>query len=186
MYVFLVVLLIFIFLAWFYRKPIISDGIKEDDVISPASGEIADILVIDGITKRAVYRMGILDNHKQINPTPGKVISVNRSRDGTYKLVLRSTTNKVITENVSVTTTFAVSPDDWLYTISQYAGFFAWRIRNYLEKVRAGTPCARGKIIGLIAFSSAVTFEFPANRIKLCINKGDKVKVGQVIGKIMH
>ena len=167
--------IVFAFMVYFFLNPErIPDETGDDVIISPADGEIIEIIE----TKEPFFtnknmikisiRLGLLDNHIQRSPIEG-ILKESKYLHGEF-LALSSTKaselneqNRTLFENnkMSVVT-------------NQIAGFITRRIVNFKNEGHISLS----ERYGMIMFGSQVDIYIPKN-INLKVIVGEKVKAGE-------
>ncbi|HJN56520.1 MAG TPA: phosphatidylserine decarboxylase [Candidatus Woesearchaeota archaeon] len=190
----IVVLLLIIFLLNFYRDPKRKIP-KGDNILSPADGKVIGILKfkqdkvrvnkglfgkIETLAKDIAKEcyvisifMSVFDVHVNRAPIDGKIISVKHEKGKFFaaydlKKSLQNEKNEVIIKNNKV----------GKVKVIQIAGFLARRV---VCKVNKNEKVIKGRRIGKIVLGSQVTLILPANKVKLKVRVGQKVKAGSTI-----
>jgi phosphatidylserine decarboxylase len=176
----LIVILICLFLAYFFRCPIpklIRDN--EDVVYSPAYGRVMKIKYLKNDTVFIAIFLSPADIHYQFAPINGTVQRVTFDYTGEFQLAYHANKSdeneKCITE---------IRNRHGLFTVYQIAGFVVRRISNYLVPSKS---VVTGERMGLIKFGSRVDMILPrASLLKLEVKEGDRVDgTNSVIGRYM-
>ena len=161
-----VLALIALFVAWFYRDP--DREIHDAGLLSPADGKVS-VIREDGDQLRVGVYMGPLDVHVNRAPLPGTVERVEHEPGG-HALAF----SKDSEHNERLRIGFG----EW--TVVLIAGAFARRITPYIE---SGESVERGQRIGHIAFGSRADVILPPeyDRTALEVTEGDRVIAGESV-----
>jgi phosphatidylserine decarboxylase len=184
----------------FWRTPIRKIKVKENEIISPADGNVIYInkieagnipvsikkgrsLLLNELTKTDLletpcWLIGInmtpFDVHKNCSPIKGKII-LNEHFNGKF-LSLKEADALVENER----NTYVIENDKLKIGVVQIASRLVKRIDTY---VKPGQQVEQGEWIGMIRFGSQVDVILPAN-INICLIIGQQVYAGiTIIGK---
>jgi phosphatidylserine decarboxylase len=171
--------LVFGFVLYFFRDPVrkIPEGIKDNEVLSPADGKVMMIEEIEENTflKSKAKMIGIflspLNVHVNRIPVSGKVEYFQYIK-GDYIVAFdhKSSQRNERTE-------IGITNPKFKLMFKQIAGFVARRI---VCGLRVGSNVVRGEKFGMIKFGSRVDIIMPLNTIiKVSVNQ--KVKGGETI-----
>lgn len=175
----LVLLLLTLFVAFFFRDPDRTALAGDHFILAPADGRI--VTVEEHIQKEPFLttpatRIGIfmspLDVHVNRVPVTGKVVSV-QYQPGKFRPAFAATAAEVNEQN-------AVTIEDARgrrFVLVQVAGILARRI---VCAVKDGDRVHRGDRYGMIMFGSRVDLYCPAE-VKLNVQVGQRVKAGETV-----
>lgn len=172
-------ILIFAFTLFFFRDPVrhLPDGIKDNEIVSPADGRVMIIEEIDEsiFLKSRARLIGIflspLNVHINRVPVSGKVEYFNYVK-GDYVVAF----DKKSSER-NERTVIGLSAGSYRILFKQIAGFVARRI---VCNVRAGDNLRKGEKFGMIKFGSRMDVIVPEESlIKVSVNQ--KVKGGLTV-----
>jgi phosphatidylserine decarboxylase len=175
----LISMLIFAFTIYFFRDPIrhLPDGIKENEIVSPADGKVMLIEEIDEniFLKSRAKLIGIflspLNVHINRIPVSGKVEYFNYIR-GDYIVAFDEKSSER-----NERTLIGVTAINYRVLFKQIAGFVARRI---VCSIREGDDIRKGEKFGMIKFGSRMDVIVPENSlIKVSVN--EKVTGGETI-----
>ena len=177
-YVGLLLLLVALFMAFFFRDPKRVPPSDPDVVVSPADGRVTRIESAAGQanspTLVSIF-LSPLDVHINRAPIPGKIVDVVYS-PGKF---LMATNEKASTVNEQNALT--IQGEKITVVCKQIAGILARRIVCWKH---AGDRLNLGERFGMIKFSSRTDVLLPAN-VKVTVAEGDRVRGGvTVIGRI--
>ena len=180
------ILLVYGFIAFFFRNP--RRKLPEDVtlLVSPADGTVRDITVVEdfdqapfeGKALRIGIFLSVLSVH--VNRTPADLQVVSKHyREGRY---LDARSAECVKENEAMTIAGEASAAGIKFpmAIRQISGAIARRI---VCPVEPGTEIARGTIYGMIKFGSRTELYLPADddRFEVQVKVGDKVQSGTSI-----
>ena len=183
------ILLVYGFIAFFFRNP--RRKLPEDVtlLISPADGTVRDITVVEdfdqapfeGKALRIGIFLSVLSVH--VNRTPADLQVVSKHyREGKY---LDARNPDCARENEAMTIAGKASCEGKTFpmAIRQISGAIARRI---VCPVEPGTLLKRGKIYGMIKFGSRTELYLPVDdNFEILVKPGDKVSGGSsVIAKL--
>lgn len=163
--------LLLLFLLYFHRQNCIKKNINNNEIVSPASGEILGVKLHNNIYTISIY-LNVFDHHIQYVPINGYVKSVQH-KSGIFKpafLLEKTEFNEKMTTIIST-----VIGD---VKIEQIAGQFAKSIYNFNQK---NDYIKKQNKLGIITFGSRVNIYLPANKIKILVKKGDTLSAGNTI-----
>ncbi len=171
--------LLFGFVLYFFRDPvrILPEGLKDNEIISPADGKVMMIEEIEENTflKSKAKLVGIflspLNVHVNRIPVSGKVEYCQYIK-GSYIVAFdhKSSQRNERTE-------IGITNPKFKILFKQIAGFVARRI---VCNLRAGTNVKRGEKFGMIKFGSRVDVIMPVNAVvKVSVNQ--RVTGGETI-----
>jgi phosphatidylserine decarboxylase len=166
------ILVLVLFLMMFYRQPQLNvQSSNHSIVFAPASGKIQQIAKQpDGSIHIAIF-LSPLDQHYQVAPICGTVVSQIYDQNGRFELAYELTKAH---DNEKMITT--IDTKYGLMTVTQIAGYLVRRISSY---VKQGQSLTSGELIGRIAFGSRVDIQIPnARYFQLTVQEGQKVDAG--------
>lgn len=171
--------LLFGFVIYFFRDPVrrLPDGIKENDVISPADGKVMMIEELDEnkFLKSRAKMIGIflspLNVHVNRVPVSGKVELFEYIK-GDY---IAAFDHKSSERNER--TIIGIANPKFKVLFRQIAGFVARRI---VCSLRTGDNAVRGEKFGMIKFGSRVDVILPVNSI-IRVSVNQRVTGGETI-----
>ena len=177
-YVGLLLLLVALFMAFFFRDPKREPPNDPDVVVSPADGRITRIESAAGQanspTLISIF-LSPLDVHINRAPIPGKIIDVVYS-PGKFLMATNENASAVNEQNA-----LTIQGEKITVVCKQIAGILARRIVCWKH---AGDRLNLGERFGMIKFSSRTDVLLPAN-VKVTVAEGDRVRGGiTVIGRI--
>jgi len=171
-----VVLLVFV--AYFFRLPRYSIGdVKEDNIISPASGKIVAIEKVNETEyfkdKRIQVSIFMSPANVHVNWSPiNGIVKYLKYHPGNYLVAWHP---KSSTQNERFTT--VIGNDGVEVLVRQIAGKVARKIENYLKE---GESVIKGMELGFIKFGSRVDVFLPLDAT-VEVNLNQKVNVGKTI-----
>jgi phosphatidylserine decarboxylase len=172
---FFVVLLIFT--LYFFRDPERNTQVNENNIISPADGEICLITRIqhDSILNSEAVQVSIfmspLNVHVNRIPMSGKII-FKKYIQGEFHVAYE---DKASEKNEQ--TLIYIENEKYKIGVKQIAGYIARRIVNNLK---IGDIVSQGERYGMIKFGSRLDVIVPVST-KILVKKGDKVAAGETI-----
>ena len=177
-YVGLLLLLVTLFMAFFFRDPKREPPNDPDVVVSPADGRVTRIESAAGQanspTLISIF-LSPLDVHINRAPIPGKIIDVVYS-PGKFLMATNEKASAVNEQNA-----LTIQGEKITVVCKQIAGILARRIVCWKH---AGDRLNLGERFGMIKFSSRTDVLLPAN-VKVMVAEGDRVRGGiTVIGRI--
>lgn len=179
----LISLILLGFVISFFRLPRYTMGnVKEDNIISPASGKIVAIETVDESEYFKDKRIQVsvfmspANVHVNWNPMDG-IVKYLKYHPGDYLVAWHP---KSSTQNERFTTVIGNEGFDIL--VRQIAGKVARKIENYLKE---GESVIKGKELGFIKFGSRVDIFLPLHA-KIEVSLNEKVDVGKTIIAIIN
>ena len=179
-YVGLLLLLVALFMAFFFRDPRREPPIDPNVVVAPADGKVTRVVALDENSDRSPTLVSIflspLDVHINRAPIPGTI------RDVVYspgKFLMATNKNASIVNEQNVLT---IQNDRITVVCKQIAGILARRIVCWKK---TGDDLTLGERFGLIKFSSRTDVVLPPN-VSVTVSEGQRVRGGvTVIGRIL-
>jgi len=177
-YVGLLLLLLALFMAFFFRDPKREPPSDPDVVVSPADGRITRIESAAGQanspTLISIF-LSPLDVHINRAPIPGKIVDVVYS-PGKFLMATNEQASVVNEQNA-----LTIQGEKITVVCKQIAGILARRIVCWKH---TGDRLNLGERFGMIKFSSRTDVLLPAN-VKVTVAEGERVRGGiTVIGRI--
>ena len=177
-YVGLLLLLLALFMAFFFRDPQREPPSDPDVVVSPADGRVTRIESAAGQanspTLISIF-LSPLDVHINRAPIPGKIIDVVYS-PGKFLMATNEKASVVNEQNA-----LTIQGEKITVVCKQIAGILARRIVCWKH---TGDRLNLGERFGMIKFSSRTDVLLPAN-VKVTVTEGERVRGGiTVIGRI--
>jgi phosphatidylserine decarboxylase len=176
-YVGLLLLLIALFMAYFFRDPKRVPPSDPDVVVSPADGRVTRIELAGpagGPTLISIF-LSPLDVHINRAPIPGKIVDVVYS-PGKFLMATNEKASLVNEQNA-----LTIQGEKITVVCKQIAGILARRIVCWKN---TGDRLNLGERFGMIKFSSRTDLLLPAN-VKITVAEGQRVRGGiTVIGRI--
>jgi phosphatidylserine decarboxylase len=177
-YVGLLLLLVALFMAFFFRDPNREPPNDPDVVVSPADGRVTRIESAAGQanspTLISIF-LSPLDVHINRAPIPGKIVDVVYS-PGKFLMATNEKASAVNEQNA-----LTIQGEKITVVCKQIAGILARRIVCWKH---TGDRLNLGERFGMIKFSSRTDVLLPAN-VKVTVAEGDRVRGGiTVIGRI--
>lgn len=166
------------FVLWFFRDPERRSSDSDSALISPADGEVVEIMtaqepdhVKGPVTKISIF-MSVVSVHVNRAPCDAEVVWV-KPMDGTFLNAMRAESGL---ENVR--TLIALRrPDGSPLLVKQIAGLIARRI---ICPLKPGDRLLRGQRFGMIKFGSRVEVFIPQDKpFEPQVRLGQMVKAGQ-------
>jgi phosphatidylserine decarboxylase len=177
-YVGLLLLVVALFMAFFFRDPKRTPPNDTDVVVSPADGRVTRIEsppAQTGAPTLISIFLSPLDVHINRSPIPGKIVDVVYS-PGKFLMATNSRASVVNEQNA-----LTIQGEKITVVCKQIAGILARRIVCWKA---AGDQLKLGERFGMIKFSSRTDVLLPAN-VKVTVAEGDRVRGGiTVIGRI--
>jgi len=167
-------LLLTVFVAFFFRNPnrVIPPDPKA--IVSPADGRVVKIEHVGNVTKMSIF-LSIFNVHVNRSPIGGRIDAIEY-KPGKFRAAFDHAASVENERNVIM-----VSDGELKIVFTQIAGLVARRIVCWK---RAGDIVKKGELIGLIRFGSRVDILFPS-MAEVTITKGARVRGGStVIGRI--
>jgi len=177
-YVALLLLLVALFMAFFFRDPKRVPPSDPDVVVSPADGRVTRIGAsgagADASTVISIF-LSPLDVHINRSPIPGKIVDVIYS-PGKFLMATNQKASLVNEQNA-----LTIQGEKITVVCKQIAGILARRVVCWKGK---GDSLGLGERFGMIKFSSRTDVLLPANVI-VTVREGQRVRGGTtVIGRI--
>ena len=177
-YVGLLLLVVALFMAYFFRDPRRVPPNDPNVVVSPADGRVTRIespaANTNGPTLISIF-LSPLDVHINRSPIPGKIVDVVYS-PGKFLMATNEKASLVNEQNA-----LTIQGEKVTVVCKQIAGILARRIVCWKE---TGDRLNLGERFGMIKFSSRTDVLLPAN-VKVTVAEGDRVRGGiTVIGRI--
>ena len=174
----LVLSLLAVFMAFFFRDPNRVPPSDPDVVVSPADGRVTRIESpapnTNGPTLISIF-LSPLDVHINRSPIPGRIVDVVYS-PGKFLMATNEKASLVNEQNA-----LTIQGEKITVVCKQIAGILARRIVCWKE---TGDRLNLGERFGMIKFSSRTDVLLPAN-VKVTVAEGDRVRGGiTVIGRI--
>lgn len=164
-----------IYMAFFFRKPVISIQVRDGELVSPAWGKITSI---EDIQKQGKpYKtisifLSVFDVHMQCIPHHGTVQDI-RYKKGRFINAIKPDSS---IHNEQNSLAMKINRDDTV-EIRQIAGLIARRISCWAQ---IGDKVHAGDYYGLIHFGSRVEVEIPSG-YELLVKTGQRVQGGKTI-----
>ena len=177
-YVALLLLLVALFMAFFFRDPKRVPPSDPDVVVSPADGRVtrigASAAGADASTVISIF-LSPLDVHINRSPIPGKIVDVIYS-PGKFLMATNQKASLVNEQNA-----LTIQGEKITVVCKQIAGILARRVVCWKGK---GDSLGLGERFGMIKFSSRTDVLLPAN-VTVTVREGQRVRGGTtVIGRI--
>lgn len=177
-YVALLLLLVALFMAFFFRDPKRVPPSDPDVVVSPADGRVTRIGASgaggDASTVISIF-LSPLDVHINRSPIPGKIVDVIYS-PGKFLMATNQKASLVNEQNA-----LTIQGEKITVVCKQIAGILARRVVCWKGK---GDSLGLGERFGMIKFSSRTDVLLPAN-VTVTVREGQRVRGGTtVIGRI--
>jgi len=177
-YVGLLLFLLALFMAYFFRDPKRVPPSDPDVVVSPADGRVTRIespaTDANGPTLISIF-LSPFDVHINRSPIPGKIVDVVYS-PGKFLMATKEEASLVNEQNA-----LTIQGEKITVVCKQIAGILARRVICWKGK---GDQLKLGERFGMIKFSSRTDILLPAN-VKVTVSEGDRVRGGTtVIGRI--
>lgn len=177
-YVVLLLLVVALFMAFFFRDPKRIPPADPDVVVSPADGRVTRIeLAAQGADTPTVISIFLspLDVHINRSPILGKIVDVRYS-PGKFLMATKDQASLVNEQNA-----LTIQGEKVTVVCKQIAGILARRIVCWKGK---GDNLGLGERFGMIKFSSRTDVLLPAN-VQVTVREGERVRGGiSVIGRI--
>jgi phosphatidylserine decarboxylase len=176
-YVGLLLFVVALFMAYFFRDPKRIPPSDPDVVVSPADGRVTRIespREKSGPTLISIF-LSPLDVHINRSPIPGKIVDVVYS-PGKFLMATNEKASLINEQNA-----LTIQGEKITVVCKQIAGILARRIVCWKA---TGDRLNLGERFGMIKFSSRTDVLLPAN-VKVTVAEGDRVRGGTtVIGRI--
>jgi phosphatidylserine decarboxylase len=163
----LLVLLMAVFVAFFFRNPRREIPADPDIIVSPADGKVVKIERVGKVTRLSIF-LSIFNVHVNRSPIAGRIESIEY-RKGKFKAAF---TDAASVENER--NTLMITDGRIKLVVTQIAGIAARRIVCWRK---VGETVEKGQLIGLIRFGSRVDVLFPAGA-EVTVKVGAKVRGG--------
>jgi phosphatidylserine decarboxylase len=174
-------LVLFVFIAYFFRNPPRKVAAAAGVILSPADGIVLDISrgreseFFNGEVIRVSIFLSIFNVHINRCPIGGEVV-YRRYRQGKFFPAFKSHASEVNERNY-----VGFVNEQFKVLVTQITGFLARRIVCW---VNPGDAVRQGEIFGLIKFGSNTEIVFPGD-LELLVRRGDKVRGGvTIIGRM--
>ena len=177
-YVGVVLFVVALFMAFFFRDPKRVPPADPDVVVSPADGRVTRIgpasTGADAPNVISIF-LSPLDVHINRSPIPGKIVDVIYS-PGKFLMATNEKASLVNEQNA-----LTIQGEKITVVCKQIAGILARRVVCWKGK---GDNLGLGERFGMIKFSSRTDVLLPAN-VKITVKEGQRVRGGTtVIGRI--
>ena len=177
-YVGLLLSIVALFMAFFFRDPKRTPPSDPDVVVSPADGRVtrieAAVAETDAPTLISIF-LSPFDVHINRSPIPGKIVDVVYS-PGKFLMATNERASLVNEQNA-----LTIQGEKITVVCKQIAGILARRIVCWKA---TGDRLKLGERFGMIKFSSRTDVLLPSN-VKVTVAEGDRVRGGiTVIGRI--
>jgi phosphatidylserine decarboxylase len=161
------VLVLFAFVAFFFRNP--PRKISEDPrvIVSPADGKVVRLERVGNVTQMSIF-LSLFNVHVNRSPIAGRIQAVDY-RPGKFLAAYNPSASRENERNIVM-----VSDGRINIVFTQIAGVVARRIVFWKK---AGDQVGKGELVGLIRFGSRVDVLFPAGT-EASVKVGDRVKGG--------
>ncbi|MCI4349167.1 MAG: phosphatidylserine decarboxylase [Thermoplasmata archaeon] len=153
------------FFASFFRDP---DREVGDGIVSAADGRVLEIVREEGRVRVAVF-MGIADVHVNRFPLKARVEAIVSSGAGSRPAFSADARH-------NVQRSYLLATDLGPVQLIQMTGLVARRLVSLVE---IGEERAKGDRLGMIVLGSRVDIVLPANRVKIAVSVGDRVRAGE-------
>src|SRR5262245_28120990 len=161
------VMVLFAFVAFFFRNPQREIPADPRIIVSPADGKVVKVDRVGNVTKLSIF-LSIFDVHVNRSPIAGRIEAIDYKK-GKFKAAFNHAASVENERNVIM-----VSDGNLKLVFTQIAGLIARRIVCW-KKV--GDTVAKGELIGLIRFGSRVDVLFPAGT-EVTVDRGARVRGG--------
>jgi phosphatidylserine decarboxylase len=170
-YIALLLLILALFVAYFFRNP--SRNIPEGNnlIVSPADGKIVKISKNENGDQCISIFLNIFDVHVNRSPISGELKNLQYQR-GRFKAAFDEEASRVNEQNI-----ITVDGRDIQVTFKQIAGAIARRVVCWKK---TGDSLEKGGIVGMIRFGSRVDIILP-ERVNITVKLGDRVRGGSSI-----
>ena len=160
-------LVLFAFVAFFFRNP--SRKISSDPrvIVSPADGKVVRLERVGNVTQMSIF-LSLFNVHVNRSPIAGSIQAVDY-RPGKFLAAYNPAASRENERNIVMVTDGRIN-----IVFTQIAGVVARRI-VFWRKV--GDQVGKGELVGLIRFGSRVDVLFPAGT-EATVKVGDRVKGG--------
>ena len=174
-------LILFLFVAFFFRNP--ERAIPEDELtlVSPADGVVMDVETVfedrffQGECTRIRIFLSLFNVHVNRAPMAGEVV-FRAYRPGQMLPAFKSHASELNEKNF-----VGIKNQHLQILVTQVTGFVARRIVCWVKK---GDSVARGERFGLIKFGSCTELFVPS-QVEILVGSGNKVRGGvDVLGRV--
>jgi phosphatidylserine decarboxylase len=162
-----VLLLLWGFVAFFFRNPRREIPPDPNTIVSPADGKVVQVERAGAVTRMSIF-LSVFDVHVNRSPIAGRIEAVDYRR-GRFKAAFKHSASVENERNIVM-----VGDGRVKLVFTQIAGVLARRI-VFWKKV--GDYVEKGDLVGLIRFGSRVDVLFPAGT-EVIVNVGDVVRGG--------
>jgi phosphatidylserine decarboxylase len=175
-YLAIIPLLITLFIIYFFRNPPRKISKDKQIILSPADGKILSITKIDydDVLKCEAYKISIFlslfNVHVNRSPIQGKIF-YKKYIPGKFFPAFKSHASALNERNI-----IGIENEQIKILVTQITGFIARRIVDW---VKIDEEIEQGNLYGLIKFGSGTEIVIPANKVKLLVSGGQKVKAGK-------
>jgi phosphatidylserine decarboxylase len=163
----ILVLLLTVFVAFFFRNPRREIPSDPRVIVSPADGQVVRVERVGNVTRLSIF-LSIFNVHVNRSPIAGRIEAIDYRR-GKFKAAFNHSASVENERNVIM-----VAQGNIKLVFTQIAGIVARRIVCW-KKV--GDMVGKGELIGLIRFGSRVDVLFPAGT-EVTVERGDRVRGG--------
>ena len=162
-----VLVVLFAFVACFFRNP--ARKISEDPrvIVSPADGKVVRVELVGNVTQMSIF-LSLFNVHVNRSPIAGRIQAIDY-RPGKFLAAYNPAASRENERNIVM-----VSDGRINIVFTQIAGVVARRI-VFWRKV--GDEVGKGELVGLIRFGSRVDIVFPAGA-EATAKVGDRVNGG--------
>ncbi|MBO8138088.1 MAG: phosphatidylserine decarboxylase family protein [Desulfotomaculum sp.] len=174
-------LILFLFVAFFFRNPKRVIPQDQNAVISPADGvilsvdEVEEERYINGKALRVTIFLSLFNVHINRSPVEGEV-QYRYYRPGRFFPAFKGHASELNEKSY-----LGINTGRWRVVVTQVTGFIARRIVCWAN---VGDKLNRGEIFGLIKFGSCTELFLPLET-ELLVKPKDKVKGGEtIIGRL--
>ena len=176
-YISLLLLVVALFMAFFFRDPKRVPPNDPDVVVSPADGRVTRIVSAPNTNAPTLISIFLspLDVHINRSPIPGKIVDVKYS-PGKFLMATNEKASLVNEQNA-----LTIQGEKITVVCKQIAGILARRVVCWKGK---GDNLGLGERFGMIKFSSRTDVLLPPN-VQITVKEGQRVRGGTtVIGRI--
>ncbi len=168
-------ILIWLFMAWFFRDPARRTRVPEEAVLSPADGKVVVVEEVDeprlpgGRALLVSVFMNVFDVHVNRAPVAGRVLAVELKEGG----FVPADRQEAMHSNHRVEVLLEDRQGRRIL-VTQVAGLVARRIHCHLAP---GDTVKKGQRYGMIRFGSRLDVYLPPSA-RVCVGLGQRVKAG--------
>lgn len=168
-------ILLFLFVAYFFRNPNRITPEDKKHITSPADGlvmsvsNLENVEFIDGPAQKISIFLSLFDVHINRSPVAGE-IKYTKYVPGKFLPAFKSHASEINERNY-----IGIEAEGYKYLVCQITGFIARRIVCYVKK---GDQLNKGQIFGLIKFGSCTEIYMPVD-IEVLVKPGERVKAGE-------